>query len=115
MTVLEIVKSKLGDNPPDDASLKVDIEEVGQAIKNHCNRTDIPNELRFVHANMVIDFIKGVERGNDPEGNTAVASIKEGDATVQFGSARLDSRERSTERILYDYAKQLNRFRKLRW
>lgn len=115
MKVIDIVKERLGDKSPSDTSLETYIEEVAQTIKNHLNRNDIPKELRFVHANMVIDFIKGIERSEDPEGNLSVASIKEGDATVQFGNARVESRERAMERIVFDYTSHLNKFRKLRW
>lgn len=115
MKVIDIVREKLGDKVPSDNLLEIYIEEVSQTIKNYLNRNDIPSELRFVQVNMVIDFIKGIERSEDPEGNTAVASIKEGDATVQFGSARIESRERATEKLLFDYSSQLNGFRKLRW
>lgn len=115
MSVLEIVKVKLPDPKPGDAVLDLYIEEVGQSIKTYCNRSDIPKELRYVHANMVVDFIEGEKRRTEPDGNSAVASIREGDTTVQFGSAKVESRERATEQLLYDYAKQLNKFRKLRW
>lgn len=114
MLLLEIVRNKLS-NPPEDALLTIYIDEVAQTIKTYCNREDIPEELKYVHANMVVDFIKGIERSEDPEGNTSVASIKEGDATVQFGSARIESRERATERLLFNYSNQLNSFRKMRW
>ena len=115
MDILEIVKAKLPDPKPADVLLEMDIEEVGQSIKIYCNRTDIPKELRFAHANMVVDFINGNNRRSDPEQQSAVASIREGDTTVQYGAAKVDSRERATEQLLFDYAKQLNKFRKLRW
>lgn len=115
MNVIDIVKAKLPEPLPSDRLLEIDIEEVGQSIKNYCNRTDIPAELKFVHANMVIDFITGDNRKNDPEAQSSVSSVKEGDVTVQFGAAKVESRERSTEKLLFDYAKQLNKFRKLRW
>lgn len=115
MNVLEIVKAKLPDPKPADVLLEMDIEEVGQSIKNYCNRTDIPNELRFVHANMVVDFINGNNRRNDPEAQSSVAAIKEGDVQVTFGAAKVESHERATEQLLFDYAKQLDKFRKLRW
>ncbi len=114
MDVLEIVKRKLS-NPPDDEVLELDIEEIAQTIKNYCNREDIPDELKYVHANMVVDFINSVKRSNDPEDNTAVASIKEGDVQVSFGAARIEAKERAMVRLVFDYTKQLNRFRKLRW
>lgn len=115
MNVIDIVKVKLPDPKPDDLLLRAYIEEVGQSIKNYCNRTDIPSELNFVHANMVIDLITGENRKSDPEAQSSVAAVKEGDVQVTFGAAKVESRERATEKLLFDYAKQLNSFRKLRW
>lgn len=114
MNVLQIVKAKLS-NPVDDAILEVHIAEVGQAMKTYMNRNDIPKELVFVHANMVLDNISAEERKVDPESQQTVTSIKEGDVQVQFGSAGVDSRERNMERLIYNYSSQLNKFRKLRW
>ncbi|WP_342505627.1 hypothetical protein [Sporosarcina sp. FSL K6-2383] len=115
MEVIDIVKSKLPDPKPGDSMLNMHIEEVGQSIKTYCNRSDIPKELRFVHANMVVDFINGENRKSDPEAQSSVASVKEGDVTVQFGSAKVAYSERAAEQLFFDYAKQLNKFRKLRW
>lgn len=115
MKVIDIIKAKLSDPKPADELLEMYILEVGQTIKNYCNRSDIPAELSFVHANMVVDFIKRIDRSVDPEGNTSVSSIKEGDVSVQFGSARIESRERATEKLLFNYSEQLNRFRKMGW
>lgn len=116
MNVTEIVEAKIPFNDlPGEILLAMYIEEVGQSIKTYCNRSDIPSELAFTHANMVVDLINGEKRRTELDGNSSVSSIKEGDVTVQFGSARVDSRERATEQLLFDYSKQLNRFRKLRW
>lgn len=115
MNVIDIVKAKLPEPLPSDRLLLMDIEEVGQSIKTYCNRSDIPAELNFVHANMVIDFITGVNRKSDPEAQSSVKSVKEGDVQVTFGSAKVESRERTTEQLLFDYSKQLNKFRKMRW
>lgn len=116
MDVFEIVKAKLpSDKEIDETILAMQIAEVGQAIKTYLNRSVIPKELVFVHANMVIDLITGEDRKADPEGNTSVSSIKEGDVQVQFGSARVESSERATQALLFDYANQLNSYRKLRW
>lgn len=115
MDVIDIVKSKLPDPKPEDKILDMCIEEVGQSIKTYCNRTDIPKELRFVHANMVVDFINSENRKNDPDAQSTVSSVKEGDVSVQFGSAKVGLSERATEQLLFDYSMQLNKFRKLRW
>lgn len=116
MDVFDIVKAKLPeDKRPDDVLLGLYVAEVGQSIKTYLNRTDLPSELAFIHANMVIDFINGERRKEEPEGQAAVTSIKEGDVTVQFGSAKAESRELATQALLFNYTDQLNRFRKLRW
>lgn len=115
MNVIDIVRAKLTDPKPDDLLLHMYIDEVGQSIKTYCNRTDIPSELNFVHANMVVDMITGENRKNDPEAQSSVSAIKEGDVQVTFGSFKAESRERATEGLLFDYSKQLNKFRKLRW
>lgn len=114
MTVLEIVKRKLAEPPADDV-LMLDIEEVAQTIMNYCNRDDIPDELKYVHANMVVDFINSLNRSNQPDGNKTVASIKEGDVTVQFKASGKEMRQQIMEQLIFDYTIQLNRFRKLRW
>lgn len=115
MEVIEIVRAKLTDEAPEALRLNFYIEEVAQAIKTYCNRTDIPSELAFTHANMVVDMITGENRKDDPEVQSSVSAIKEGDVQVTFGSAKVESRERATEKLLYDYSKQLNSFRKMRW
>ncbi|MFD1203587.1 hypothetical protein ACFQ38_00350 [Sporosarcina contaminans] len=99
----------------DDTLLALYIAEVGQSIKTYLNRSDIPPALSFVYANMVIDFINGEQRKDDPEGQAAVSSIKEGDVTVQFGSVKADSRELATQALMFNYSDQLNRHRKFRW
>lgn len=116
MDVLEIVKAKVpADQLPAEPILKMHIEEVRQSILTFCNRTDIPSELTFVHANMVVDLINGEYRKSDPDAQKEVTSIKEGDVQVNFGNAKQSSSETVTQRILYNYTSQLNRFRKLRW
>lgn len=116
MDVFEIVKAKLSpDKIPSDTLLGMYVAEVGQSVLTYLNRTDMPPELVFTHANMVIDFINGEKRKLDPDGQSSVSSIKEGDVTVQFGAVKLESRERATQALLFDYSSQLNKFRKLRW
>src|SRR5690554_6126632 len=100
MNAIEIVKAKvLPEKLPNDTVLEMYIAEVGQNILTFCNRTDIPPELAFVHANMVVDLITGENRKADPEAQSSVTAIKEGDVSVQFGSAKVESRERATEKL----------------
>jgi hypothetical protein len=113
MEVFDIVKAKL-DNPPSDDRLAMYIEEVGQAIKTFCNRDDIPDELRYVHANMVVDLIR-LEQKNNPESSQVVKSIKEGDVQVTFDAAEKSQGEKTAETIVHEYRTQLYRFRQMRW
>lgn len=116
MDVFDVVKAKLPvDLLPDDTTLAMDVAEVGQSILTYCNRSDIPKELVFTHANMVIDLITGNARRSDTDSPGTVKSIKEGDTTVTLEATRASSREDHMEALLFDYASQLNRFRKLRW
>lgn len=114
MDVLEIVKAKVpADQLPSDTMLEMHIAEVRQAILTFCNRTDIPTDLVFVHANMVVDIITGENRKINQD--TEVKSISEGDTVVQYGSSKVSASESSTQDILNNYKEQLFRFRKLRW
>lgn len=112
--VLNIVKRKLSDPPADD-DLLLGIMEIGQFIMSYCNLTVIPNDLMFVHANMVIDFYEIQRKSESDEDTQTVSSVKEGDVTVQFGTAKTALREGITESLLFNYKDQLNKFRKLRW
>ncbi len=113
MTVFDIVKAKL-DNPPPDDRLAVYIDEVGQAIKTFCNRDDIPDELRYVHANMVVDFV-GLKQKNAPDVEPTVQSIKEGDVQVTFTAHEESQGEIEVESIVHSYKSALCKFRKMRW
>lgn len=116
MDVFDIIKARLPvELIPNDTSLAMDVAEVGQSILTYCNLTDIPKELVFTHANMVIDLITGNARRSDTSSPGTVKSIKEGDVLVTFEATRGSSREAQVEALLFDYASQLNKFRKLRW
>ncbi|MDI2588051.1 hypothetical protein OR571_13230 [Psychrobacillus sp. NEAU-3TGS] len=114
--VFDIVKAKLPvDLLPDDTALAMDVAEVGQSILTYCNRLDIPKELVFTHANMVIDLITGEAKRNDTDSPGDIKSIKEGDVQVTYEATRASSREAHMEALLFNYQSQMNRFRKLRW
>jgi hypothetical protein len=114
--VIEIVKAKVPpDKLPNDAILKVHVAEVRQAILTFCNRPEIPNELVYVHANMVVDVINEEERKTNPDGDKDVKSIKEGDTQISYENRQPSTSESSTKGILYNYKSQLMNYRKLRW
>lgn len=116
MDVFDIVKAKLpAELLPSDTVLAMDVAEVGQSILTYCNRSDIPKELVFIHANMVIDLITGNARRSDKDSPGTVKAIKEGDVQVTFEATRGSSREAQMEALLFGYTGQLNKYRKLRW
>lgn len=114
MNVFEIVRLKIGDELPEN-ELTLAIEEVGQAIKTLCNRTDIPSELAYVHANMVVDLLKLNAVAANPEAYVQAKSIKEGDTSIEFSGNVLSTTEVATQKIIHGYREQLLKFRKVGW
>jgi len=114
LNVFNMVRSKIPIEQVPDEELLFKVEEVSQTIKTYCNREDIPNELRFVHTNMVIDVLTQEIKDKEPSNSMVAKSVKEGDVSVEFGTTTTAS-EQSTMIILANYTSQLNRFRKLRW
>jgi len=114
MTILEIVRSKLPNSTLMDPQINVLIDEVAQLISTYCNRQDVPNELRFVHANMVVDLILLEEQRGSSESNLITKSVTEGDTQVVFEQKKSTSSELVSQSVLLNYTAQLNKFRKLR-
>ncbi|MCQ5364723.1 hypothetical protein NOW01_06845 [Anoxybacillus salavatliensis] len=110
---MDIVKAEL-ETPPSDERLMMYIDKVGQAIKTFCNRDDIPQELLYVHADMVVDFIR-LKQKNAPDAEPAVQSIKEGDVQVTFAVPEKSQGETEVESIVQSYKSALYKFRKMRW
>jgi hypothetical protein len=122
MTALEIVVTKLGDNT-NPALCKLATEEVEQAIKNYCNIDKVPDELKFVWANMAIDLIRYEKavKGNDTEDISIadVASISMGDTSINLGGGGANSAKKShipnLDQIVMNNKAQLNRYRRMVW
>lgn len=115
--------------------------EVEQAILNYCNISKVPNALKYVWANMIVDFVRwqgsvlaenastddpSIEASSSSSGNTYVSSIKVGDTTVSFGtdsssntSVSLPKNAHSLlnvlDQIIMNYEDSLNKFRKVVW
>lgn len=84
--------------------LELDLERVCQCVRNYCNITEIPEELNFTVADMVLDLQKS-RAGN----NLIVASVDIGDTSYDFNvDVVIDG-------LLRDYKHDLQRFRRLRW
>ena len=106
---------------------------VGRAIRNFCNRDDIPTELESVWASMVVDYVRwasAVKKQNDPSSSGAstagarISSITELSVSAQFSddttsqtaqAASAHSVASGVEGIIMDYRDQLYRFRRMTW
>lgn len=136
--VMDIVKVKLGADTPSEPLLKITVDEIEQTILNYCNINEIPKELTYTFANMVVDlfryedeFIKattvsveGEEKEAEPDVNTGnINSIRVGDTTITFGSGsdtsiynkNLRSHQANLDTVVLDYESQLKKFRRLVW
>ena len=123
----------LGVAAPADADAAVLAAAVGRAIRNFCNREDVPTDLESVWASMVVDYVRwasAVKRQNDPSGSVAstagarISSITELSVSAQFSddttsqsaqAASSHSVASGVEGIIMDYRDQLYRFRKMTW
>ena len=123
----------LGVDVPADADAAVLVAAVGRAIRNFCNRDDIPTALESVWASMVVDYVRwtsAVKKQNDPSGGGAstsgarISSITELSVSAQFGddttsqaaqAASAHSVASGVDGIIMDYSDQLYRFRKMTW
>lgn len=136
--VMDIVKVKLGADTPSEPLLKITVDEIEQTILNYCNINEIPKELTYTFANMVVDlfryedeFIKATtvsvedeEEEAEPDVNTGnINSIRVGDTTITFGSGsdtsiynkNLRSHQANLDTVVLDYESQLKKFRRLVW
>lgn len=105
------------------------IEEIEQLILNYCVIPRVPDALRFVWANMVVDLLRtrypdtedggGVPSGTDPIITGVVKEIKDGDTTTIFDA---DAKSQTSggythtpdmEDLIFNYRDQLKIFRRI--
>lgn len=102
MEILDIVLKRLGLRESSDA-IDLAVARIIQQARNYCNLEEIPPELNFTVADMVVSLL-GQESGE----NVAVERIEMGDTSYIFAaSTALDT-------IMSDYQRQLQQFRKMR-
>ena len=121
--VYETVQNKLGDNRLGTILLYNYIEEVGTSICNYINRDYVPDPLRFVYVNLVMDLLKSEalngnidnEHLSDVSTGT-IASIKDGDSELKFSSkSNTQAHVGNVDSFLYNYTQQLDKYRLLKW
>lgn len=103
MDIRRILLTELGTDGLTE-EIELDMESVCQHVRNYCNLADIPEDLNFTIADMVLDLQRAKEGGN-----LAVSEVKMGDTAYTFAL------DKAVQGVLKDYRAQLNTFRKLRW
>lgn len=136
--IADIVKTQLGVDTPSEPLLNLTIDEVEQEIKNFCNIKEVPRELTYTFANIVVDLfryrqefinttkkpVEGEEEDDDitiNEGN--MNSIRVGDTTITFGSGsdtmvynkNMRSHQANLDDVILNYKAQLKKFRRMVW
>lgn len=136
--IADIVKTQLGVDTPSEPLLNLTIDEVEQEIKNFCNIKEVPQELTYTFANIVVDLfryrqefinvtkkpVESEEEDDDitiNEGN--MNSIRVGDTTITFGSGsdtmvynkNMRSHQANLDDVILNYKAQLKKFRRMVW
>ncbi|MGG4344928.1 DNA-packaging protein [Paenibacillus lautus] len=119
--VLNIIKSRweIMDDTKDKFIYSY-IQEIGRRILHYCQRKDIPEDLNWVWASMVMDALK-VEMPKQFGGGDSAAgfNIKIGDTSIAPASSSktgLTSTSKSViDQVVLNYLVDLRRWRKMRW
>ena len=128
-------------NPlPSVDQLQILVEEVELSILNYCNIDEVPEALKFVWANMVVDYWRYLcelatansssesetELGSSTT-STMVTSIREGDTQISFAADPKSSSSNTSydgnahtmsgvlNNIVLNYTDSLNKFRRIVW
>lgn len=128
-------------NPlPSADQLQMLVEEVELSILNYCNIAEVPEALKFVWANMVVDYWRylcelatsNASSGSETEPGsstsaTMVTSIREGDTQISFAADSKSSSSNTSyagnahtmsgvlDSIVLNYNDSLNKFRRIVW
>lgn len=133
MEPLEIVKFKLGNYNIQwaDQNIQFVLDEVDQFIKTYCQINSIPEEMVYIRANFVVDYIryltandptkeKDVEINVDPKVG-ALTYITSGAVSYGFASnstgknSIANAHTSDLDELLTNYKSQLNKFRRVVW
>lgn len=131
--ILSIVKIKIGNQLEiSDTYLNSLIDEMGQEIKNYCNIKKIPDELKYVWADLVTEYalrfspeaIAAAKSGDsENSGGDTINSVSLGGISVSLGSSNSsaminDANKRTTVGLtdfIKNYKNRLQPFRRIRW
>ena len=91
-----------------DVVVEFALDNASEIIKNYCNITAVPAELNFTMIRMAVDLYRNEKFGSsDVPQNVNRVTI--GDTSTSFGDISSDY----SETVLKNYAKVLNRYRKV--
>ena len=103
------------DDTAKDARLLFALETIVQEIKTYCNISSIPEALDNVLLHIAEDYYRTKYPTEFEQTTPAVTSIKRGDVTTAFGSAKATVTVGSGAAFVRNYGAQLQAFRRLRW
>lgn len=103
------------DDTAKDARLLFALETIVQEIKTYCNISSIPEALDNVLLHIAEDYYRTKYPTEFEQSAPAVTSIKRGDVTTAFGSAKATVTVGSGAAFVRNYGAQLQAFRRLRW
>lgn len=119
--VLSLVKTRL-QLPPDgslDGLIESYVAEIEQRIRAYCNVDEVPADLKWTWASMVVDALRIEQSSVDEIDATADrgASVRVGDTSVTPSSAGgvTNTSKSVIDQVVLNYRVDLNRYRKLRW
>ncbi|MEK3867676.1 phage head-tail connector protein [Paenibacillus sp. FSL H7-0716] len=98
-----------------DSRLLFVLETIVQEIKTYCNIPSIPEALDNVVLHIAEDYYRTKYPTEFEQTAPAVTSIKRGDVTTAFGSAKATVTVGPGAAFVRNYAAQLQAFRRLRW
>ncbi|MDZ4994587.1 hypothetical protein GNF80_16750 [Clostridium perfringens] len=112
MCIKSLVKLELLELDINISDNKIDllINQFKSKVINYCHIDSIPKKLEQTVASMVVDYIKN-EVNNTRENE--LKSIQEGDTTYVFQSKN-STNVLTVDKILINYSRELNSFRKIR-
>lgn len=103
------------ENETKDFKLLFALQTIVQEIKTYCNISSIPEALDNVLLHIAEDYYRTKYPTEFEQTAPAVTSIKRGDVTTAFGSAKGTVTVGSGAAFVRNYSAQLNAFRRLRW
>lgn len=131
MDILEIMNLKIKSTEITEEDKEIAILEVEQAIKNYCNINKVPEELKFVWANMAVDLVRYTHLMNSTDQGIDitdihvgdVASLSIGDTSINLGEGSSTNPEKlvrkshlpNLDEIVMNNRAHLNKFRRMVW